>query len=127
MIQVTSNSGGTSVSVPDAGKDYNDTSTPLYVDLSETKDKVGAWFITAILVLAVITGTWFLYSDLMEYSVAPVRKRRVVSATVLEKKEVMSSGGSGSESGGAPSRRLDTIGEVEMTPAETVVVKPVVT
>lgn len=79
------------------------------MDKSQTKDKAGAWLITAVLVLSVIGATWFLWSDVLEYSIAP-RGRR--SGKVASVKEVMS----GSDGGSAG---LETIGEVEMTPVGT--------
>lgn len=63
---VTGSTGGTSVSVPKAGK--NRTAT--YVDTSviTTADKGGAWFLTVLILFIGSVSIWFMWSENSEWT-----------------------------------------------------------
>jgi len=57
---VTANTGGSSKGNPSAGTSSNTPSQSTQDVVVDTKDKGGAWFLTVLYIVALVTGTWWL-------------------------------------------------------------------
>lgn len=65
-VPLTNKTGGTSVSDPTAGLNKSNVDPGSVVTPATHGDKVGAWFLTAIIVLASVAGCFFLWSPSFE-------------------------------------------------------------
>ncbi|RDL35443.1 uncharacterized protein BP5553_07374 [Venustampulla echinocandica] len=63
---VTSNTGGNSASNPTAGHNSSDAQTQTYIPPATRGSKIGAWFLTAVIVVMAVWTTWFLISNSWE-------------------------------------------------------------
>ena len=63
---LTNTTGGTSLSNPTAG--YNASNVPpgAVIPPAHKADRVGAWFITAVMIVAVLWTCWFMWSSAYE-------------------------------------------------------------
>ncbi|KAH8667987.1 glycosyl hydrolase [Tricladium varicosporioides] len=89
---LTNSTGGTSISNPTAGK--NSTLGKLApTSLITTGDRVGAWFLTVVIVIFAAWSTWFLWSEAWEYRdpTPRLREKSRMAASVVD----LSAGGKG--------------------------------
>lgn len=62
---LTNSTGGTSISNPNAGYNGSDP-TVKFIRPAKKAGKVGAWFLTVVIILVVIWSLWFLNGDAWE-------------------------------------------------------------
>jgi mannan endo-1,6-alpha-mannosidase len=63
---LTNSTGGTSVSDPTAGKNKSSSFVPEVITPATHSDKVGAWILTVVIILATIAANAFLWSPSFE-------------------------------------------------------------
>lgn len=63
---LTNLTGGTSISDPTAGRNRSLTDPGSIIPPATQGDKVGAWFLTAVIVIAAVAGCYFLWSPSLE-------------------------------------------------------------
>jgi mannan endo-1,6-alpha-mannosidase len=86
---LTNTTGGTSLSNPTAG--YNASSVPpgAVITPATKADKVGAWLLTAIIILATVWACWFLWSPAWEPRAPVTRPVTMVEAKVRDRESTI--------------------------------------